>query len=52
MHIERRKISLLADEITGKFEENVNELVDVSMANQLVHFMDGFLRVCFDVCWK
>ena len=50
--IERRKISLLLDEIWKRFREKVIELVDIDFPHLWGHFRDGVLRVCDEVCGK
>ena len=50
---ERKKITLLIDvKIRKRFEEKVNELVDVGATNMWGHFKDGALQSCDEVCGK
>ena len=48
--IERGKVSLWKDDVRKRFEEKVNEIVDVP--NLWRHFKDGVLRVCDESCGK
>ena len=43
---------MLQDEISKRFREKVIELVDVGAQNLWMHFKDGILYTCDEVCGK